>query len=446
MAEENPQNIDPNTDPQVEDTPSTAVPLTDIDTSAAEVNAATDPEVPQPTDTPELVTTPLPDEIPIKQKGDELVDLNTGEIYGIDPETGFINSGQDLLIAPDDISVQRQGDVLVDLNSGEEYPIDPDSGFVAVNDVYTAPEDLLPGDDPQVPEGGVLELTPNGDVIRSADQVAAINKQNTLDNARKQATLKSQRKQSNDRDWRVRLRLAPRSQYLYNSPQPGILQPLAVTDGVIFPYTPTIQTVYRANYNKYDLTHSNYRGYFYQGSTVEDIQINAVFTAQDSAEAAYLLAVITFFKSITKMFYGNDAERGAPPPLCYLSGLGQYQFAEHPVAVGQFNYNLPADVDYIRANSPNINGTNLLQRRNRQDLPTNPISGALQRLANAGIKKGAIPSPPAPPTLGTASPTYVPTKIEISLVLHPMQSRQQVSQQFSLKQFANGDLIKGGFW
>jgi hypothetical protein len=28
----------------------------------------------------------------------------------------------------------------------------------------------------------------------------------------------------------------------------------------------------------------------------------------------------------------------------------------------------------------------------------------------------------------------------------PTQSRQQVSKQFSVKEFANGNLIKGGFW
>jgi hypothetical protein len=31
-------------------------------------------------------------------------------------------------------------------------------------------------------------------------------------------------------------------------------------------------------------------------------------------------------------------------------------------------------------------------------------------------------------------------------VLIPLQSREQISKQFSLKGFANGDLIKGGFW
>jgi hypothetical protein len=293
-----------------------------------------------------------------------------------------------------------------------------------------------------------VEFGPNG--LTTLSSAEAARQQSTLNRARAQAILQQQRKQANDGDWRVRLRLAPLAEYLYKSDQPGILQPLAVTDGVVFPYTPQITTAYKANYNAYNLTHSNYRGFFYQGSQVEDIQLTATFTAQDTVEANYLLAVIHFFRSITKMFYGQDAQRGAPPPLVFLQGFGEYQFNLAPCVVASFNYVLPADVDYIRAGSPNINGTNLLQRRDRQDLPTNPFSSAWTRINNVlkpqGIKKGAITSPPPPPTLGTNRPTYVPTKMEISIILHPMQSREQVSKQFSLKQYANGDLLKGGFW
>ena len=293
-----------------------------------------------------------------------------------------------------------------------------------------------------------IEFGPDG--LTTLSSAEAARQQSTLDRARAQYILQQQRKQANDGDWRVRLRLAPNAEYLYKSDQPGILQPLAVTDGVVFPYTPQITTAYKATYSPYDLTHSNYRGYFYQGSQVEDIQLNATFTAQDTAEANYLLAVIHFFRSATKMFYGKDDQRGAPPPLVFLQGFGEYQFNLNPCVIASFNYVLPADVDYIRAGSPNINGTNLLQRRDRQDLPTNPFSSAWSRINNVlkpqGIKKGAISSPPPPPTLGTNRPTYVPTKMDISLILHPMQSREQVSKQFSLKQYANGDLLKGGFW
>ena len=252
-------------------------------------------------------------------------------------------------------------------------------------------------------------------------------------------------------DWRVRLSLAPNSNYLYNAtPDPGpVLWPLYNTNGVIFPYTPAIDTAYKANYSAYDLTHSNYRGYFYQNSYVDAINIKAIFTAQDTAEANYLLAVIHFFRSITKMFYGQDAQRGSPPPLVFLSGLGDYQFNNHPCVVSQFNYNLPADVNYIRAQNVLNNGTNQLSTRMRQTTLGNPISNAIQRLASLGqgILPGAVSAPFAPQgSLPAGNPTYVPTKMDISLSLLPVQSRSQVSQQFSLAGFANGNQLKGGFW
>jgi hypothetical protein len=269
--------------------------------------------------------------------------------------------------------------------------------------------------------------------------------------AQRQAVLEAQRKLANNGDWRVRLSLAAGADYLYNEPSnPGILEPLARTGGVIFPYMPKIDVAYKADYDPYTLTHSNYKGYFYKSSYTDAVSLTATFTAQDTAEANYLLAVIHFFRSVTKMFYGQDAQRGAPPPLVYLTGLGEYQFAAHPCVVSSFQYSLPNDVDYIRAGSPNINGTNLITRRARQNLPTNPITGAVKRLENLfssqGINKGAITSPQAPPSLSKNSPTYVPTKIDCSISLLPMQTRAQVSQVFSLKSFANGDLIKGGFW
>jgi hypothetical protein len=287
---------------------------------------------------------------------------------------------------------------------------------------------------------------PDGTSSTATSAAALSNIQGQINNAQNQQTIANQRKQINNGDWRVRLRLAPQSKYLYNASTPGILKPLQVTDGIIFPYTPQISTSYRANYSPYDLTHSNYRGYFYQNSYVDAINLTATFTAQDTTDANYLLAVIHFLRSASKMFYGQDSERGSPPPVVYLSGFGDYQFREHSCLIQQFQYNLPADVDYIRAGSPNNVGLNLTSVRDRQSVATNSIFGSLNRLAAAFLPKGAITNPSAPPTLGLNRPTYVPTKMEITLTLLPIQSRQQVSKQFSLKEFANGNLLKGGFW
>jgi hypothetical protein len=247
-------------------------------------------------------------------------------------------------------------------------------------------------------------------------------------------------------DWRVTLRLAPGATYLYNAPDAGLLQPLKVTNGVIFPYTPAITTAYKANYSNYDLTHSNYRGYFYQNSYTDAINVNATFTAQSTADAAYVLAVIHFFRSVTKMFYGQDAQRGSPPPLVFLSGLGDYQFNNHPCLVQTFNYTLPADVDYISSGSPNNLGLNLQPLQNLYSTTLNAVSPTVTRLATAFLPPGAQNAIPAPLQSLLNNPTYVPSKIDIQLTLLPVQSRQQVSKQFSLKGFANGQLLKGGFW
>lgn len=291
---------------------------------------------------------------------------------------------------------------------------------------------------------------------------AGIEQQIAKTNAQLQSTRQSRQMPPKSADWRVRIQLAPNADYLYKEPPSrngresgaGILAPLAKTDGVVFPYTPTIETAYVAKYNSVDLTHSNYKGYFYQGSSVNDITVKGTFTAQDTAEAAYLLAVIHFFRSVTKMFYGQDQQRGTPPPLVYLSGFGQYQFENHPCVVANFSYTLPNDVDYIRAVGFNNYGVNMDNRRNQVSGPG--LGGTLgsfikQKLGLNGLSPGGLSRTPDPAQVSqnvnnTVASTYVPTKMEIAVTLHPMQTRNQVSKQFSLQSFANGDLIKGGFW
>ena len=285
-----------------------------------------------------------------------------------------------------------------------------------------------------------------------ADNAAAAATKAKLAEAQEQSTIQQRFNQTTQGDWRVRLSLATGSDYLYNSNDPGILKALRDTNGIIFPYTPSIQTNYTANYDKYELTHSNHRGYFYKNSQVGDIQITGSFTAQDTAEATYLLAVIHFFRSVTKMFYGQDEQRGAPPPLCFLDGMGEYQFNNHPVLISSFQYNLPADVDYIRVD-PNNQGLSLAPRQPLiSSSPGSTLSSVVNRLKNAGLPKGANVGGPVDlgtiqqQVSGTGQTTYVPTKIEISITLLPVNTRSQVSQQFSLNRFANGDLLKKGFW
>lgn len=271
---------------------------------------------------------------------------------------------------------------------------------------------------------------------------------------RQQAAVQAEFQSPGNNDWRVKLKLAPGATYLYKDTDAknGILAPLAASNGVVFPYMPTIQTSYNANYDQTDLTHSNYRGQFYKSSYVGDIQITGEFTAQDTAEANYLLAVIHFFRSVTKMFYGaKDSFRGTPPPLVYLVGLGQYQFNNQPCVVRTFNYSMPNNVDYIRT-KPNNYNVNLNDRQTKTQTGSNPIAAVIDRLRNARLNRGALPNVPSQTLLNLQSvnnidnATYVPTRCEISITLMPIQTRDQQSTLFNMKDYASGQLLKGGFW
>lgn len=254
-----------------------------------------------------------------------------------------------------------------------------------------------------------------------------------------QATQQDQANFEAKEDWRVRLSLAPDAEYLYNAKDPGILKPLATnggTDGVIFPYTPAISVNYAANYEQTNIVHSNYKLFQYSGSGVDQVSISCTFTAQDEYEANYLLAVIHFFRTMTKMFYGQDEnpKNGTPPPLCYMYGMGGYQFAAHPLAIQGFSYNLPDDVDYIKTTSESPAGAPVPST-------TSPSEG---RLAGTGVEKGGRgPGPSFQNTTKTETTSWVPTRIQMTITCVPIMSRNAISNRFSLRDYASGKLVLG---
>jgi hypothetical protein len=265
----------------------------------------------------------------------------------------------------------------------------------------------------------------------------------SLNNTRSTATRDDSANFQQKPDWRARLSLAPNANYLYKVPkgQAGILAPLQATDGVIFPYTPGISVTYSAGYDASELIHSNYKVYQYKGSSVDTVSITADFTAQDTPEANYMLAVIHFFRSVTKMFYGQDQNpnNGVPPPLCYLSGFGAYTFDAHPLVVTNFTYSTPTDVDYIRAGSQtNQPGVNVAQQNNI----LNSFVPSVLRTAMNGLAP-KIPNFSTQNSLINSDATYVPTKLQLQITCIPIVTRNDISNKFSLKEYATGALLRG---
>ena len=76
----------------------------------------------------------------------------------------------------------------------------------------------------------------------------------------------------------------------------NILFPLWSTNGVLFPYTPTLTSGNAVEYDPTSFIHSNYGYNAYVRSFPKPISLTAEFTAQTTDEALYLLAGEWFFK------------------------------------------------------------------------------------------------------------------------------------------------------
>ena len=209
-----------------------------------------------------------------------------------------------------------------------------------------------------------------------------------------------------DNDTRVRISLSPGAgPILYNDPSNRILKPLQDTNGILFPYTPTISVSHSANYTGTHPTHSNFVQHSYNASSVDTISIDSLFTANTADEARYVFAVLHFLRSSYKMFFGADSLRGTPPPVLRLSGYGPFNYNSVPCVVANFIEIFANDSDYI-------------------EVP----------LAN---------SPDA------ATKTMIPSRMNFAMTLMPIYSKNQIGN-FSLEKFARGDQIgsprgPGGF-
>jgi hypothetical protein len=254
-------------------------------------------------------------------------------------------------------------------------------------------------------------------------------------------------------DWRVRVSLADNAKVFYKDPngKSAVLAPLIETNGVIFPYTPSISVTHSAQYVTSSPTHSNYIQQFYNNSQVEDITITGEFSVQSIEEGQYLMAAIYFFRSATKMFFGNGTNLGNPPPIVFLDGYGSHYFPHVPCVVSAFTHVLANDVDYIQIP---VTSTYLLDVPVQQD-PAN--IGTVQLTAQEQQYAPALLSSPRKSTTTKSqfqtitSNSRVPTSSQISITLKPVYSRKSLHERFDLNKFAAGQLLRdskngyGGF-
>lgn len=197
----------------------------------------------------------------------------------------------------------------------------------------------------------------------------------------------------------------------------NILYPLYRTGGVLFPYTPSITTGAVADYDPSSFIHSNYGYNAYIRSYPRAISIAAEFTAQTNDEALYLLAVIHFFRSVTKSYFGVNPYNlaGTPPPTLLFNYLGEYQFNNVPVIVKYFDYTYDAKVDYVPISTSTL-GTQLVENK---------------RVARSVDSSGGY--------------TYVPTHMAVNLELDTQYVPIDIRNNFNLDEFRRGSLVGKGY-
>lgn len=208
-------------------------------------------------------------------------------------------------------------------------------------------------------------------------------------------------------DWRVRVSCSDSVfGQLFSGP---LTVPLRPGQGVTFPFTPQVSVTHNARYGSQQLTHSNYASFFYEGSEVQAITINGDFTVQNAAEGQYLLAAIYFFRAVSKMFFGQDQLAGCPPPMVFLDGYGSHYFSHVPCVLTSMTHTMPSDVDYVEF----------------------PVVTSLQAYVNQAYGTNLIDT------------TRLPTTSQIQITLQPIYSRANVHNNFTLRGFAEGNLLGG---
>jgi len=266
------------------------------------------------------------------------------------------------------------------------------------------------------------------------------------------------------KDWRARLYLPGMDDVNEVFRKGQILDPIREAGGLIFPYTPTITISHNASYTEQALTHQNYQFVAYQNSKVSDIQINGDFFVQDWNEAQYWIAAVHFLRSVTKMYAGENAYVGNPPPILKFSAYGDYVFKNVPVVVKSFSVTLPKEVDYISVDIMKLGpgnpaytgatGGSGASKLNKISANAKLLSGVasavgattvgqvlnfLSNGANVAKSISGGPGDKAATKEMMIAPSHVPTSSQFSVTVMPVYSRTQV-RQFNLEEF-----VKGGY-
>jgi len=132
-----------------------------------------------------------------------------------------------------------------------------------------------------------------------------------------------------------------------NSLNTHALAPIFLTNGLVFPYNPSISEGISVKYDTMELTHTNESFHVYSGT--DNVRINisdAKWTCDTFDNAVYALSALHFFRTYSHMDFGAG-RTGRPPSPMWFSAYGNYAYHRVPVLMEKADWSFPADVDYV---------------------------------------------------------------------------------------------------
>lgn len=221
---------------------------------------------------------------------------------------------------------------------------------------------------------------------------------------------------------RVRLRPKPNGTTPVYGSSNGLLSVLSTTNGLVFPYQPTITWQQEVQYTEMELIHTNQDIQAYKRTPSLKLSVDGEFTVQNQTEGLYALACIHFLRVVTKMYFGDsDPNRGTPPPVLCFDAYGAYMFNSLPVIVTNFAITLPKDVDYVP-----VDASGVAETANQ--------TGNWDSLTNAYLSDS-----------DDSNIAWLPSlfSIQVQLTIQHTPARLRT---FSLEDFRTGTLLQSGGW
>lgn len=196
-----------------------------------------------------------------------------------------------------------------------------------------------------------------------------------------------------------------------NMDQTNALWPISMTNGLVFPYNPSISENVQVNYEAAEITHANESYHFYKNTSNVRISLsNCVWTCDTFDNAIYAMAVLHFLRSYSNMDFGRSGT-GRPPSPMWFSAYGNYAFNRVPVFMEKADWTFPNDIDYVGIPEP----------------------GSPEYLSRTMLTSR---------TPSSGSYTWLPMKFEVASISLIVQHTPNYWLNWSLKDYRDGTMLK----